>query len=295
MRLTPSEAASGIERRRPSAWGSLTWRSAWSGLPLQLSAVSATPLSAKMPRYSSIAPRSPASTASGMCTGGRNPPELISALSSPMPARIPTASSTGLSCRHAVYAPNLTRSLPFVGLSVSGEAGGAGAGHEVDVDGPAALHGLPRRLAHRGRRIAVPGAGARGGRLGGGGDPGLQLGGVGGREALLKAHRDAPALGPLGAQDGARRGLQPQDAGLADDLAADVVAVAGVDERLDVHVHAALAREQHDQRVLRAGSGPAGDAWPDGGRLDELLAEQPADGVDIVHDRVLDDHLRPEG
>ena len=80
-------------------------------------------------------------------------------------------------------------------------------------------------------------------------------------------------------------------AGLADDLAADVVAVLGVDEQLVIDEHAVGHLEQQDQRVVHAFFGLAGPSRLEHGGADDLLVEQPPDQVDLVHRRVAENHL----
>src|SRR4051794_22684666 len=57
-------------------------------------------------------------SAIGRCGAGRNPPELISALSSPNSRSMVRASGSGLSCRTAVYAPSFIVRTPSVDLGL---------------------------------------------------------------------------------------------------------------------------------------------------------------------------------
>ena len=124
--------------------------------------------------------------------------------------------------------------------------------------------------------------------------PFLQFGVVGADEPVPPVHRDAaavPVLRPHGylADVGQRDG-----AGLADDLAADVVAVPGADEELVVDERAAGHLQHQDQRILQALGGVAAAARRQHAGRHDLLAEQPADDVDLVHGRVADDHVGGE-
>jgi len=87
---------------------------------------------------------------------------------------------------------------------------------------------------------------------------------------------------------------QGDGAGLADDLAANVVAVPGADEQLIVDQGAAGHLEQQDQRILQAVGGLAAAARRQHGGGHDLLAEQPPDDVHLVHSRVADDHVGGE-
>ena len=100
-----------------------------------------------------------------------------------------------------------------------------------------------------------------------------------------------PVRGPHGYLAGVRQG---HGAGLADDLAADVVAVTGVDEQLVVDEGAAGHLQHQDQRVLHAVRGLAAAARAQDGRGHDFLVEQPPHDVDLVHRRVADGHLGGE-
>src|SRR4051812_42118503 len=89
---------------------------------------------------------------------------------------------------------------------------------QVDRGRAAGAQRLHGRFAGDGGGVAVPGARAGAGT----GDPALELAHVGGREAVLEA---------------GRAGRRERGGGVAaDDLAADVVAVARGDEAFDVDV-----------------------------------------------------------
>src|SRR4029453_4827807 len=96
----------------------------------QLSAVKVTPAEANSPRYSSRASLPALSCSIGRGTGGRKPPELISALSRPSSRSVWMASATGLSCRQAVVAPSF-RGEPS-SLSVDDHFGAAVLGRGGD-------------------------------------------------------------------------------------------------------------------------------------------------------------------
>ena len=151
-----------------------------------------------------------------------------------------------------------------------------------------------RAVGDRGGGVAVPRA--RAGRRPGGHrrQPVLQFRVVGADEPVppVDGH---PAVMPSGPPHGHLADVREgHRAGLADDLAADVVAVSGVDEQFVVDKYAIGHLEDQDQRILQVGGGLAAAARLQhaGGR--DLLAEQPPDQVDLVHRGVADDHLRGE-
>src|SRR5439155_22438226 len=105
------------------------------------------------------------------------------------------------------------------------------------------------------------------------GDPALQLVDERGREALLEARRDIGPGAALAAQlDGPVR-RERGGPGVADDLAADVVAVLRVDERLDVYQRARIRAEDDQLRVPDALWRPAARPRREHGHLDDLLAK----------------------
>src|SRR5205823_150447 len=141
---------------------------------------------------------------------------------------------------------------------------------------------------------AVPGGGAGGGARRRRVQPFLQFGVVGADEPVAPVHRDAAAVPVLRPHGHLADVGQGDGAGLADHLAADVVTVPGVEEQLVVDERAAGRLEYQDQRVLQAVGGTAGAAWRQHAGRHDLLAEQPADDVHLVHGRVADDHVGGE-
>lgn len=102
-RSWPRAAAARMEVRMSSACLAPIVGFGCSGLPLQFKPASDTPVPSNRARYLLAAAGSTAISAiSGMCTGGRKPPELTSMPSSPRPAMTASASSSGRSCRIAL-------------------------------------------------------------------------------------------------------------------------------------------------------------------------------------------------
>ena len=103
------------------------------------------------------------------------------------------------------------------------------------------------------------------------------------------------AIGAAGSP--ARRdvaGAQLERPVLPHHLAADVVAVARADEGLDVDDPPAGRLEQQQLRVAQPGPGAARRARREHGHARDLVVEQPARDVDLVHRRVGEDHRRVE-
>ncbi|GHE06262.1 hypothetical protein GCM10010339_45740 [Streptomyces alanosinicus] len=83
---------------------------------------------------------------------------------------------------------------------------------------------------------------------------------------------------------------QPDRTVLADHLALDVVAVPAVDEDLQVETDALGGLEEHDLRVPQMGEPPARGARGDHLGGDDLVVQQPAQDVHLVHRRVQGRH-----
>src|SRR3954468_21560297 len=144
------------------------------------------------------------------------------------------------------------------------------------------------------RGVAVPGTrpggGARDGRV----DPLLEL----------KVECADETLPPVGRHPAAERALPLQyhrvafgerrDAGLAHDLAPDVVAIGYVYRYLDVHQGPAGHLKKDEDRILQLPASAAAARRQDR-RGDDLFLEQPADDVDIVDRRVVDRHVAGVG
>ena len=84
---------------------------------------------------------------------------------------------------------------------------------------------------------------------------------------------------------------QVEGALLADDFALDIIAVMREDERFYVNADAGLGGQVHDLRVLEALAGVARGAREDDLCLDVVLAQQPAQHVDLMDHGVLDRHI----
>ena len=169
-RLTPSSAASSIESRTSLACRGPTAGLGSSGLPLQLRAVRVTPAGLNSPRYSSRASWLVRMSSIGRWTGGRNPPELISALSSPRLAQgleglAERAGRAGRRCRHRASCRRVLSVSRWVDVGAAGLGRGDDRVQQAQVvqavGERGAAAGAPRaRRPARGR----PGPGRRTGR-----------------------------------------------------------------------------------------------------------------------------------
>ena len=120
-------------------------------------------------------------------------------------------------------------------------------------------------------------------------DPVLELDVVGFREALRPVMADGGHTSVIGAHHCVRRLGEIEDAFLADDLAADIVSVVGEYEGLDFDVCTGLCGQVHDLGIL-AVSGVSGAAGEYDVDFRVVLAEQPAEAVDLMDHGVLNRH-----
>ena len=114
------------------------------------------------------------------------------------------------------------------------------------------MQGLDGRVGHHCCGVAVVGARTVGATVADTVDPFLELGVVGGDETLAPVLRHPTGELVVPPNGDRAEVTQGGSAGLADHLAADVVAVADVDAGLDVHQRAAAGFEHQQQRVLAA-------------------------------------------
>ncbi len=178
-----------------------------------------------------------------------------------------------------------------------GQAGGrerAGKRHLLHLrHAPSGVHRRDDRLGHGARGHAVPARRERGRCTGEHGvDPGLQLDpvGVGEPRAPVGGIADPVSLSRVEPHPG---GLGQADRpGLADDLAADVVAVAGVQERLAGAQHAVSGPQVDQLRVLQPLVDLRRAARRHPGHLDDRGTQQPRHDVELVDRGAGDRELR---
>src|SRR5919197_4049308 len=176
-----------------------------------------------------------------------------------------------------------------------------GASRRLTVEGGplSQLNGYPltrvqrgdARVGNRGGRVAVPRA--RTGRLAYADafHPLIQLGLVGGTKSLLEVVRYVVGSQAILAQDHRATVAEGGRAELADDLAADVVAVRQRDERFQVDDGPVSHLENDQQRVGQIRLAAEGPAWLQDARGSDLLIHQPAHQVDLVDSGVRDRHV----
>ena len=158
---------------------------------------------------------------------------------------------------------------------------------------PALVHRRDDGLGHGARGHAVtPGRERRRDAGQHGVDPRLQLDPVGVGEPRAASRRRSRCRAAARRPPHPRRLGQADRAGLADDLAADVVAVAGVEERLAGAQHAVRGAQVDHLRVLQALVDLRRAARRRPRHLDHGRAQQPRHHVELVDRRAGDRELR---